>query len=273
NAILDKLGMRLIKSRTWNDLIGDERMFMPLWKTLSESDRIELSGVVPYLNGQYGIDLLVALIGSKIALKPFFIEFGGTDGLQWSNTYALEKGLGWRGIISEPARCYKEAIAINRNCIVEDKCISGDGQGIRLFREVLSKGVGSPELSTLAEYTQNDWADRKRLDYIEYEVESWSFQQLVDSHRAPHDPGYLSIDVEGHELEIISSMDFSKTRPTIISVEHNFNETKLKGLREIMQISGYVELDLGWMIADAIFVDSNKICENLSIPGCNLRSL
>ena len=34
----------------------------------------------------------------------FFIELGANDGLRQSNTYYLEKNLGWRGILIEPEK-------------------------------------------------------------------------------------------------------------------------------------------------------------------------
>ena len=44
----------------------------------------------------------------------FFVEFGGLDGIDTSNTYLLEKDHGWTGIIVEPLPRFKDDLIKNR---------------------------------------------------------------------------------------------------------------------------------------------------------------
>ena len=43
----------------------------------------------------------------------FFVEFGATNGLDLSNTFLLEKGFGWKGILCEPVSTWKEDLIKN----------------------------------------------------------------------------------------------------------------------------------------------------------------
>ena len=46
----------------------------------------------------------------------YFIELGATNGISLSNTYYLEKDLGWKGICIEPNHIHTESLKDNRSC-------------------------------------------------------------------------------------------------------------------------------------------------------------
>jgi hypothetical protein len=49
----------------------------------------------------------------------FFVELGATNGIDWSNTYLMEKELGWTGILAEPAKCWHKELWKNRSCKID----------------------------------------------------------------------------------------------------------------------------------------------------------
>jgi FkbM family methyltransferase len=147
----------------------------------------------------------------------YFVEFGATDGVSFSNTFLLEKEYGWKGILAEPARCWMAALKENRNCIIENRCIWSKSGEILTFNE-----TKQPTLSTIDFYTNIDYNSKKREDKITYKVETISLNDLLHVHNAPTDIDYLSVDTEGSEFEILNAFDFSKYRVKIITVEHNF---------------------------------------------------
>ena len=54
--------------------------------------------IAPYLNiskSQYAQDLFIISEIAKRNLPKYFIEFGATNGISWSNTYLLEKFFEW----------------------------------------------------------------------------------------------------------------------------------------------------------------------------------
>lgn len=122
---------------------------------------------------QAGQDLWVL---KKVGNKGFFVDVGAHDGVESSNTYALEKA-GWRGICIEPN---PEAYA---KLVQERKCnamnVAAGTMPPRLPLVNILKGIAPP---------------------------------VID---------YLSIDVDGGEMDVLASMDFKKHYVKLITIEHN----------------------------------------------------
>ena len=57
-------------------------------------------------------DIFASFIVSNNFKKTF--EFGATDGVELSNTYSLEKYLGWQGALSEPSPQWHKSLYKNR---------------------------------------------------------------------------------------------------------------------------------------------------------------
>jgi hypothetical protein len=90
---------------------------------------------------QIGQDLLAAVAGN-FKTGGFFVEFGATDGKTLSNSFLLEKELGWNGILAEPARMWHESLKAARSSAICDKAVWGKSGQTLLFHE-------DAELSTL----------------------------------------------------------------------------------------------------------------------------
>jgi len=96
-----------------------------------------------------------------------------------------------------------------------------------------------PELSTVTELVNDDFNAKDRADgQEEVEVETISINDLLSSSSAPKEFDYLSIDTEGSELRILNSMDFSRWKPKIITVEHNFTNQR-EGIHVLLTAQGY----------------------------------
>lgn len=165
--------------------------------------------------------------------RGFFVEFGATDGVALSNSWLLEKRLGWRGILAEPARCWHEALRRNRTCVVETECVwSRTGEWLD-FTE-----VASPEYSTLSEFAAADAHAQIRTDCHRYQVATVSLLDLMLRHAAPSDPDFLSIDTEGSELEILRDFAFDRYPFKVITCEHNHARLR-EPLRRLLESKGY----------------------------------
>ena len=166
----------------------------------------------------------------------FFVEFGATDGLGISNTYMLEKGYGWRGILAEPFPFWHEQLGRNRSCIIDHRCVwSVTGERLEF-----SGAEEFPEYATIASYKGADiHKELRERSGASFEVETVSLNDLLREHGAPRNLDYLSVDTEGSEFEILRGLDFSAYLPKVITVEHNYNEAQREQIRLHLAGAGY----------------------------------
>jgi FkbM family methyltransferase len=177
-------------------------------------------------------DLLVLfLLNNK--KNGFFVEFGATDGLSLSNTFLLEEKYGWEGILAEPAINWQKALQTNRKCIIDSRCV-WEKSGEKLIFFEATDG----ELSTISSFKGCDGHSEARKVGSEYSVDTISLNDLLTAYNAPTQIDYLSVDTEGSEFNILNNFNFSLYRFNVITVEHNFTETREKVFK-LLSSNGY----------------------------------
>jgi len=161
---------------------------------------------------------LFVLAETKYKRGGFFVEFGATNGIDFSNTHLLEQEFKWKGILAEPARVWAKQLLENRpSANIETLCVWKDSNSSLMFNE-----TNYPELSTIEYFSSKDMHAHSRLIGVQYEVQTISLNDLLKKYSAPQDIDYLSIDTEGSEYEILNAFDFNKYNIKIITVEHNY---------------------------------------------------
>lgn len=239
NKFLSIFKIRLVKLSTYKVYENIPRSLV-IYSQLSESNKQKVESLLSKSKSQLAQDILVAGLTNNKE-DNFFVEFGATDGITYSNTYLLEKELNWNGILVEPASLWHKKLLSNRNCIIDKRCVYSQS-GINLpFLIVEDNDQANPSLSSLEKYAENgDWASDIRLKNSTQEtVETITLNDLLDFHEAPLLINYLSIDTEGSEFDIISNFDFSKRRISIISIEHNYNIKKRTKIKDLLEMNGY----------------------------------
>lgn len=172
-----------------------------------------------------------------------FLEFGATDGVSLSNTYYLELKRGWTGGLGEPNPVVQPFLLQNRpkathilDCIWEKS-----GEQLEFFASE------AYEFSTLKQFLDSD----KESGGDNYEIRTKqgklvsvptiSLNEVMERHFGGQAPDYISIDTEGSELTILSSFDFSKYRPKIFTVEHNYTRHE-HTIDQLMEQQNYSRL-------------------------------
>lgn len=179
----------------------------------------------------------------------YFVEFGATDGESLSNTYLLEKGFEWTGILAEPANTYSNAILKNRPASkIDRRCVWSTSGEILEFNETLM-----PELSTLEIAKPDDEHSVARINGKKYQVETISLEDLLKFHDAPKHIDYLSIDTEGSEFDILNAFDFSAYKFSVITCEHNHTSARWK-IKALLESKGYENVHDGISDCDDWYV-------------------
>jgi FkbM family methyltransferase len=188
-------------------------------------------------------DLLVLFLLEE-KRDGYFVEVGALDGINWSNTFLLEKVYGWRGIVAEPARCWAPALTRNRSCLVDHRCVwSKSGEQLQ-FNE-----TADARFSTIDVFSKLDCHAKRRQGGKRYTIETISLSDLLKVHNAPRDIDYLSIDTEGSEFTILDSFFPSQHEIRIITVEHNYTEQR-SCIHGLLTSWGYKRLFEGLSMQD-----------------------
>jgi hypothetical protein len=261
-------GFKILKEISYFNLkkeLSATPKFVKLWNHLDNNSR---NDIAPYLNlsaSQFAQDLFVISELKKRTIPNYFVEFGAASGQQLSNTYLLEKHFNWKGILSEPAKIWHETLRKNRGCIIDTRCVfSFTGKQIEFFETKSLKDdikKSGPELSSLKIFHDSgDWATNVRMNNsVEYLVETVCLNDLLSQNGAPFHIGYLSIDTEGGEFEILESLNFDKYKIEIISVEHNGNIKNRNSIFNLLYNKNYSRVLEDSFGADDIYVLKNKI--------------
>ena len=164
----------------------------------------------------------------------YFVEFGATNGVDLSNTYLLEKELGWTGIVAEPARVWQDSLVANRNCHISFDCIWS-----KFHEELEFNEVAAAELSTINQFSDGDEHAQTRASGNTYPVYTCSLNDLLEKYKAPKEIDYLSIDTEGSEFEILNAFDFDAYKIKVITCEHNYTPMRDQ-IFKLLLSKGYV---------------------------------
>lgn len=140
-----------------------------------------------------------------------FFEVGANDGVTQSNTLILENNLKWNGILVEPIPSSYEKLKLNRpNCKLFNYFLCNNKKGKVIMRyDDTSKNL-------MASIYKKKFFEFKKSQKIEVETSNFNF--VVEKSNF-NQVDFLSLDVEGYELEILKSIDFKKYRPYVILIE------------------------------------------------------
>jgi FkbM family methyltransferase len=243
-------------------IAGKADLMVKLWAEMNLELSLGRKGG-PWFQGQADQDVL-AYLYFKGKREGFFLDIGAYDGKTYSNTYALEQ-IGWKGICLEPLPDVFARLRQNRLCDCYNLAMSDQsGEAADFIRaagvETLS-GLESKMAST-----HKDWILREKGTVERIKVKTISFADLMGRYPGLNSIDFMSLDVEGAEMSILESIDFSAYRFGLIAVEST-DETpgESERLRSFMGEKGYgVLLDVG---LDLIFAPACRIDRGEEFPG------
>jgi FkbM family methyltransferase len=143
------------------------------------------------------------------AQKGFFVEVGANQPQRGSHTWHLEE-LGWTGVLVEPQPdLAEELMCMRRAKVFAVACSAPENAGTRMRLHVAGA------LSSLDRDSMAPGAVPERV----IDVPARTLDDVLIAAGAPRALDFLSVDVEGHELEVLSGFDFARWRPRLILLE------------------------------------------------------
>eukprot|EP01084_Bolivina_argentea_P051395 94538_1 len=167
-----------------------------------------------------------------------------------SNTYFLDKCLSWHGLCIEPQSMYHKNILKYRNCKLIKNCVWNETKEM-IFESNPNKWYpvlsGIKGHNTIKQYIRGDQLN----DIIEMKLICKTLQSIVNEFSITH-IDYLSLDVEGAELNILHGINWNKLQIDVITVERNKNE---QNIVQYLSHHGFVAKIM--LFEDIVFVNKN----------------
>ena len=200
-----------------------------------------------------GCDLLVDYI-FKFKKRGFYLDVGCQNPVSNNNTFLLYRR-GWNGINIDLDPKNIRLYNLERpNDINICKCISSDNSEKDLF----FFHAGSPINSLEKKTTKN------KSNFTVKKIKTYTLNSILQNYKISN-IDYFNLDVEGHEIDILTNFDIKLYKPKIVSVE--FIDYQMKKLEfKNNNIDRVLESDIykyftsngyhfiNWSHADLIFV-------------------
>jgi len=177
--------------------------------------------------------------------RGFFIECGAADGDRLSNSLFFELERNWTGILIEANPHYRQTIlSKKRNAYVLTGCLSSERRSMTVRMQ--TAGVCSQIVGATNSSRSYSGHPKRKPDVI---VKCFPLNTIMAALNVFH-VDYFSLDVEGPEIEILRTVDWTRLRIDVITVEyrvlndrnHRVNKMKtlrkLEGLRQFFRETG-----------------------------------
>ena len=169
---------------------------------------------------QFGEDRILAGIFDGKS-KGLCIEVGANDGVNDSNTMYFEN-IGWDCILVEPNPVLCNMIRASRKArLIEVAASDKKGKTSLFVAEGAERAHGVSTINS-DEHALNK-IKSYGFTYSEVKVETKSLDEILDEEKISHEIDFITVDVEGHELEVLKGFSLDRWRPTVILVEDNSN--------------------------------------------------
>lgn len=197
---------------------------------------------------QVGEDMVLNWFFS--ANEGFYVEVGCNQAKAYSNSYNLYKK-GWKGI----------CIDANENLIFEHKhfrkkdisiyaAISNVEQELK-FVEFFDSLVSSLDIKHVAKYKEIRPIKSERM------LTTRTLDSVLDEFNAPNKFDFLSIDVEGHDYEVLLSINLNRYRPKLILIEiHEFDISNPNPNKIYNYLISMNYKMVGYIIMNGYFIDN-----------------
>lgn len=172
-----------------------------------------------------------------------FLELGALDGVTYSNTKGFEDYFGWRGTLIEANPIAFDRLLQNRNggfSILIQSAVCDSFRTVHYVESSENLAVGGI-LEFMSPIYREAW--HSGINIYSPGVHKVACHSLTDLLRIAGIPHYdfLSLDVEGGELEVLQSLDFAAFSFSVILVEADASSPQREAeIRKLLTRNGFV---------------------------------
>ena len=162
-----------------------------------------------------------------------YLDLGAYRPMQWSNTWVLDKCLGWKGVCVEADPSQAEPFRTERSCTVVAKAValkSGEGSLV---------GSDWGGMAADGYFGQGAMARITLATLLEILVEAGLLQSERESGENPLVVDFLSLDVEMNEMRALVSFPWDRVVIRSIVVENILGS---RDVEEFLILKGYVKV-------------------------------
>lgn len=196
----------------------------------------KLSKSDPAFCAQYGEDIILSKLFSKTK-SGYAVEVGAFDGRAGSNS-AYFDDIGWKCVLVEPNPALARRIRELRPNAHLYECAAGAHEG---GEAILHIPQGAETLASVSEEsTQMSRMLQSASAFTTVTVMETTLDHILSDAGARH-VDFITIDVEGHELEVLRGFSLGRWKPRVVIIEDNSSGTSDEVLN-YMRLRGYVRV-------------------------------
>jgi FkbM family methyltransferase len=189
-------------------------------------------------HAQFGEDRILSKIFSTRS-TGVCVEVGANDGINDSMTLYFER-MGWTCVLVEPNPSLCEAIRRDRRALLFE-CAASATSGATILNVAegadRAHGVSSIGDSTVA----RERIERYGFTSRPIEVATRRLDDILEDAGVQAPLDFVTIDVEGHELDVLRGFSLALWRPSVVILEDN-SQFLDRRVRHHMRESGYLPI-------------------------------
>lgn len=179
----------------------------------------------------------------------YFVELGANDGITQSNSYYFEKYRGWRGTLVEPTpHNYLKCIQNRKNetQVFLNACVSFDYN--EKFVEIIYSNLASTSVGVETDIDNLENFHKQHKNFLEEQKNEVNFRfgaiadnlnNILTKANAPKQIDFLSLDVEGAEIEVLKGINHKEYRFKLICIESR----DIKKIKNFLEMNEYLFLE------------------------------
>jgi FkbM family methyltransferase len=186
---------------------------------------------------QFGQDLWVMMLIPPGKRGGYYVDVGAADGERISNSKLFDE-MGWKGVCIDPFA----ANMGRRTCQVVRQPVSREAGKRVFFRAIGDKG------GIVQDHGPDGTTGTAGQPHMQ-EMITTTLDEVLAKANAPRYIDYISLDIEGAELDALLGLSLDRYEVGAFTIEHNFETAKREAIRELLESKGYVRVQ-SWVVDD-----------------------